>query len=113
MSTKHTVATALTIAALALTACTSSSHEPTDPTKLDDAAKLACDGFAHGYKAAQTQQARIDLAEKVNEWAQQSNTNGIADNATVLARGAEGSPGAWQIGADTFAQTCLDAGWKA
>ncbi|WP_042170118.1 hypothetical protein [Streptomyces sp. NBRC 110035] len=83
-----------------------------DHGKLDDAASLACYDFAYGYKAAQTQSARIDLANKVNKWAQQSRTEGIADNATVLARGSEGSPGAWQIGADMFAQTCLDAGWK-
>lgn len=121
------VASAFTIAALGLTACAGAgtstetstsdkpaakpSDKPANPKKLDDAASFACDDFAHGYKGAQTQQARIDLADKVNKWAQQSGTNGIADNATVLARGSEGSAGAWQIGADTFAQTCLDAGW--
>lgn len=87
------------------------TDKPANPKKLDDAASLACEDFARGYKAAQTQQARIDLADKVNKWAQKSSTDGIADNAIVLARGSEGSAGAWQIGADTFAQTCLDAGW--
>ncbi|NJP74563.1 hypothetical protein [Streptomyces sp. C1-2] len=82
------------------------------PNRLDDAGQLACTDFARGYKAAQTQHARIELADKVNEWAQQSDTDGIADNAVVLARGSEGSAGAWQIGADSFAQSCLDAGWK-
>ncbi|MFK0124899.1 hypothetical protein ACIQSP_16480 [Streptomyces nigra] len=106
--------TAAAIAALALTACSAGSDDkPADPSKLDDAASFACDDFANGYKAAQTQQARIDLANKVNKWAQQSGTNGIADNAKVLARGSEASAGAWQIGADSFAQACLDAGWKA
>ncbi|MFD7204370.1 hypothetical protein [Streptomyces sp. NPDC059893] len=101
-------------AALALTACSGTAdNKPTDPKKLDDAASLACDDFAHGYKAAQTQSARIDLANKVNKWAQQSITNNIADNATALARGSEASAGAWKIGADAFAQSCLDAGWKA
>ncbi|MGW0869933.1 hypothetical protein ACWD3Z_05505 [Streptomyces sp. NPDC002740] len=97
------------------TAKTSSSPaaaaKPANPKKLDDAASLACDDFARGYKAAQTRQARIDLANKVNKWAQESDTDGIAVNAIVLARGSEGSAGAWQIGADAFAQTCLDAGW--
>lgn len=79
--------------------------------KLDDAGSFACDDFASGYKAAQTQSARIDLANKVNKWAQQSNTDGIASNAVALARGSEASPGAWKIGADAFAQACLDAGW--
>ncbi|MFM9602694.1 hypothetical protein [Streptomyces turgidiscabies] len=98
----------------ALTACSgsSTSDEPADPKKLDDAANLACDDFATDYKGAQTQSARVDLANKVNKWAQQSVTNGIAANATVLARGSEASAGAWQIGADAFAQSCLDAGWK-
>ncbi|MCD7440249.1 hypothetical protein K4B79_18720 [Streptomyces lincolnensis] len=108
--------TIATVAALvcALTACSSSdSSKPADPTKLDDAASLACDDFADGYKAAQTQQARVDLADKVNKWAQSSATNGIADNAKALARGSEASAGAWQIGADAFAQSCLDAGWDA
>ncbi|GHA95456.1 hypothetical protein GCM10010330_57020 [Streptomyces tendae] len=92
---------------------TEASPKPADHSKLDDAAKLACDDFAHGYKAAQTQQARIDLADKVNKWASQSTTDGIADNAVALARGSEASAGAWQLGADAFAQSCLDAGWDA
>lgn len=108
-------ATAVLIAlTCALTACSSnsSSDKPADPKKLDDAASLACDDFATDYKGAQTQNARIDLANKVNKWAQQSVTKGIAANATVLARGSEASAGAWQIGADAFAQSCLNAGWK-
>ncbi|MGQ4358552.1 hypothetical protein [Streptomyces sp. SAS_272] len=110
----HHAAAAAAIAALALTACSSSdSNKPADPKKLDTEAGFACDDFAHGYKAAQTTQARIDLANKVNKWAQSSKTNGIADNATVLARGSEASASAWQIGADAFAQSCLDAGWKS
>jgi hypothetical protein len=104
-------ATVLVALACALTAC-SSDDKPADPKKLDDAASLACDDFATDYKGAQTQSARIDLANKVNKWAQQSVTNGIAANATVLARGSEASASAWQIGADAFAQSCLDAGWK-
>ena len=112
MRIRHTIA-ATAIAALGLTACSSSdSDKPADPKKLDDAASLACEDFASGYKAAQTSSARVDLANKVNKWAQSSKTNGIADNATVLARGSEGSASAWQIAADTFAQSCLDAGWK-
>lgn len=99
-------------ALITLTGC-SSSEEPVDPTKLDESAELACDDFATGYKAAQTSSARVDLANAVNKWAQSSKTNGIAANATALARGSEGSPTAWQLGADAFAKACLDAGWKA
>ncbi|MFB7866987.1 hypothetical protein [Streptomyces sp. NPDC056069] len=107
-----TTAIATSILALTLAAC-GSNDEPADPTKLDDAGSLACDDFATGYKAAQTRQARIDLANKVNKWAQTSATHGIADNATALANSSAGSAGAWQIGADAFAKACLDAGWKA
>lgn len=82
-----------------------------DHSNLDQAASFACEDFARGYKAAQTRQARIDLADKVNQWAQQSATDRIADNATALARGSEGTAQAWQYGADAFAQACLDAGW--
>jgi hypothetical protein len=112
---RRTAAAILLATLAALTACSSGSSddEPADPKKLDNAASLACDDFAHGYKAAQTSSARVDLANKVNKWAQSSATNGIADNATALARGSEASASAWQIGADAFALACLDAGWKA
>ncbi|MFC8491792.1 hypothetical protein ACFUJU_13515 [Streptomyces sp. NPDC057235] len=112
MRTRHTTTLAVALL-LGLTACGSTDDKPADPTKLDASASLACDDFASDYKAAQTKQARIDLANKVNKWAQSSITNGIADNARALARGADASPGAWQIGADAFAKSCLDAGWKS
>lgn len=102
------------IALLTLTACGSSDDPATaKPGALDQSAKLACDDFAGGYKAAQTSTARIALANKVNKWAQQSQTDRIAQMGTALARGSESSPDAWKLGGDAFAQACLDAGWKA
>ncbi|MET9583645.1 hypothetical protein ABZY10_11095 [Streptomyces sp. NPDC006539] len=113
MRTKLTAAIAAGLLLATLTACGSSGDDkPTDPKKLDDAASLACDDFASGYKGALTSTARVDLANKVNKWAQDSGTNGIADNGKALARGSEGSATAWKLGADAFAQSCLDAGWK-
>lgn len=116
MRIRHTIAAAA-IAALALTACSSSGSDAkpkaTDTTKLDDAGQLACDDFAKDYKAATTKTARLDLANKVNKWAPTSKTDRIAASGKVLANGANGSASAWQIAADTFAQACLDAGWKA
>ncbi|MDX3019874.1 hypothetical protein [Streptomyces acidiscabies] len=115
--TRHLAAVAL--AALALTACSSSSDttgdkpKAVDTTKLDDAGKLACGDFAKDYKAAVTKQARLDLANKVNKWAPTSKTDRIADSSKVLANGANGTDGSWKLAADTFAQACLDAGWKA
>lgn len=112
MCTRHIAAVAL--AALVLTACgTRSAADRADPTKLDNAGSLACEDFAQGYSAAQTTDARVDLANRVNNSAQESATNGIAEGATILARGSEGDTSAWQLAADTFAQSCLDAGWKA
>jgi hypothetical protein len=115
MNTRTTIAAFIAAGLLtSLTACGGSTDNgPADPTKLDDAAKLACEDFANGYKGALTTTARIDLANKVNKWAQDSATNGIANNGKALARGSEASPGAWQIGADAFAQSCMDAGWGA
>ncbi|MFJ5638663.1 hypothetical protein [Streptomyces sp. NPDC093223] len=115
---------AVAITAAALTACTTNdqsetnskpkaTEKKTDPSKLDDAGKLACDDFAHGYQSAATQSDRVDLAHKVNKWAPSSHTDRIADTGHVLANGATGSSGAWKLAADTFAQACLDAGWKA
>lgn len=89
------------------------SSKTASPSNLDDAGKLACDDFAHGYKAADTKTERLDLAHKVNKWAPSSKTDRIADTGHVLANGAAGSDSAWQLAADTFAQACLDAGWKA
>lgn len=84
-----------------------------DPSKLDDEGKFACDDFANGYKSAVTRDARVKLANKVAKWAPKSRTDRIADMSEALGRGADGSPGAWKLAADAFAQACLDAGWKA
>lgn len=80
-------------------------------TKVDNAGQFACDDFAGGYKSAQTRQARVELANKVNEWAPKSKSGRIADMGALLGRGADASAGAWTIGADAFAQACFDAGW--
>lgn len=100
------------IALIALAGCGGGSDkQPADPSKLDDAANFACTDFAKGYKSAQTKQARIDLANKVNEWAATSKTERIADLGAALGRGADGSPEAWQLAADAFAARCMEAGW--
>ncbi|NIL56709.1 hypothetical protein [Salinispora arenicola] len=86
---------------------------PTDPSKLDEAGNFACTDFAKGYKAAQTRQARADLADTVNKWASSSGTDRIADAASKLGRTAESSTDAWTLAADSFAVACTDAGWSA
>jgi hypothetical protein len=84
-----------------------------DPSRLDQAATLACDDFATGYKAAQTAQARADLADKVNKWAATSGTERIADMGAALGRAAGAGGQAWAVAADAFAAACTDAGWTA
>jgi len=125
MRIRHTIAIAAT--ALALAACTPTedtgsgsndpkpaSSKPADPSKLDDAGQQACDDFARGYKdGADTKTERLDLAHKVNRSAPSSKTNKIADTGHVLTNGAAGNANTWQLAADTFAEACLDAGWKA
>ncbi|MFJ3282462.1 hypothetical protein [Streptomyces halstedii] len=113
MSTRTTTAALGAALLLALTACGTEPDSPADPTKLDNAASLACDDFAHGIKAALTTTARIDLANKVNKWAQDSSTNGIATGGKLLANSVEAAPNSWQTSSDLFAQACLDAGWDA
>ncbi|WP_329220659.1 hypothetical protein [Streptomyces microflavus] len=113
MRTRTTITTALTAALLALTGCSSPDPGPVDPKKLDQAGGFACDDFATGFKSALTTTARVNLADKVNKWAQSSATDGISTNGKLLAKGSEMGADAWQVGADAFAQSCLDAGWEA
>jgi len=95
---------------LALTVLMLAGCAPTEDG-LESQAQFACDDFAAGYGAAQTTQARVDLADEVNRWASDSRVDGIRDDAAGLARTADGADTAWQLSADTFAQTCMDAGW--
>lgn len=93
---------------------TPAAAEPaTNPEQLDDRGQAACDTFAHGYSENMTEQQRLDLAHDVNADARHSDSRGITDNGKVLANGATGSAGSWQLAADTFAATCLDRGWTA
>lgn len=78
--------------------------------ELDQAGQFACEDFASGYPVA-TVSARMELARTVNEWAPQSDTLGIDSGAAALARTASASDSAWQLAADVFAQSCLDAGF--
>ncbi|MFC9606080.1 hypothetical protein ACFTTN_21775 [Streptomyces niveus] len=114
MRTRH--AAAITALLLTLTGCFSGGDEhgptPADPTKLDDAAQLACDDFMKRFDSAETEQTRTDLADKVNKWAQDSGTDRIAKKAAAFARSSEAGPDAWKMGGDAFAQACTDAGWK-
>lgn len=82
-----------------------------DPARLDAAAKLACEDYLSGYAAAQTRQARVDLANKVNKWSSKSVTNGIAEGGKALGRSAEAADQVWALAGDTFASACIAAGW--
>ncbi|WP_162830327.1 hypothetical protein [Amycolatopsis palatopharyngis] len=96
-------------AALVLVGCSVPEEEPVDPSKLDQAGRFACEDFGTGYESAQTGQARVELANTVNEWAPKSQTTGLAEAGKALGNAADLTPGAWQLAADSFAQICLDA----
>lgn len=102
------------IAALALTLTACGSSDDSKPTgNLDQSGQQACDDFAHGYKTAETRSARIKLADTVNASAKKSTVDRIPDMGKALTRSADSNNEAWKIGADAFAQACLDAGWEA
>jgi ABC-type oligopeptide transport system substrate-binding subunit len=117
--TMHRMRRTLTAAALAatallaLTACSSSNGAAKPSGNLDQTGQQACDDFANGYKAATTSDARTKLATTVNGSAKSSTVDNIPDMAKALTRAADAGDTAWKIGADAFAQACLDAGWKA
>lgn len=113
MTPRPAAALTAVAALLALTACHGVINGSHDPAVLDDAGRRACDDFSVGYNATQTGVARTGLVGKVSRFARRSRTDRIADAASGLARGAEGSPTDWQIAAAGFAKACLDAGWTA
>ncbi|MFG2699546.1 hypothetical protein [Streptomyces sp. NPDC048386] len=96
---------------LTLTACSSSSVTTTG--NLDIPGQQACNDFATGYKDAATHETRTALASKVEASAKDSTVDRIPDMSKALTRSANSNDEAWKIGADAFAQACLDAGWKA
>lgn len=106
------LATVIVAVAVALTGCGGGAQadKPTDPTKADDAASLACEDFLTGVRAAVTPADRAALARKTNKWAQTSRTNGIAGGGRMLANAAAGNDDGWRLASDTFSRACLDTG---
>jgi hypothetical protein len=104
-------ATIIALLAVTLTAC--SSDDTTTTGNLDVPGQKACDDFAKGYKDAKAHDDRASLASKVDANAKDSKVDRIPDMSKALTRSLKGSDDAWTIGADAFAQACLDAGWKA
>lgn len=98
---------------LVLAGCGAPEAEQVDPSQLDKPGKFACDDFAEGYQSAQTGQARVELANTVNEWAPKSQTTGLSEAGQALGAASDASASAWQLAADSFAQRCFDAGWEA
>lgn len=82
-----------------------------DPLKLDDAGRAACRVFARGYRDADSKSERVELASLVAGYAAGSGTRRMISSAEALVRSADGPDSRWKLGADTFAQACLDAGW--
>lgn len=107
-------ATALAAAAAALLTVSACGDDGARPAhRLGGPAQQACDFFAHGYKETGTVDARSKLATRVPAAAKRSGVGSVRDRAGALVRGATNDPQTWQMGADAFAEACLDAGWTA
>lgn len=112
---KKIAAAALASAAIVLSIAACGSSMPIDKAKdngMTDSQALACDDFARGFKevSADDTQGKVELARKVNKYAQQSG-DVLKEAGDVLARSATGSAQAWQMGGDYFAGRCIELGW--
>ena len=105
-------------AVVALPACGSS---PWEGTQLDQWGWYSCDDFVKqmsksGGAAMAEQLQPAQRAQFVSGMAQSlgaSKTPEIKDAGVVLSRTVSGSQLGWKLGMDTFAQRCIDKGYKA
>lgn len=91
-------------AALALAGCSSG------PDRAPD--MKACDAFAY-YVTKADSVATMDRGTTVEQVNMElGDSKGmVRDAADGLERTKDGPTSGWQLAADTFAQTCMDAGW--
>ena len=115
---KRTLAALLIPVAFLLVACggnkstRASVEDIAKKAGMTDSQFLACEDLISGAKkiSAEDKQARLDLARKVNEWAQKSGPE-LKDAGDILARAANTNADGWKVGADTFAAKCQQLGW--
>lgn len=108
MKTKAAVAGVLAAVAL-LAGCTTEKSDLTKAQEagMTDAQALSCQELQKGYRYALDPQAQLELARKVNRWAQ--NDEDLRIPGQRLAQAA-GTPN-WVFTSNNFAQECLDLGW--
>jgi hypothetical protein len=100
------------VAALAVFGLMTDRSAPAaEPGTLDAAAGQACTEFADGYPQAQTETARLALADRVTASAARSTSQSIAGRATDLGDSANDGDAGWTAGAEAFAEACRDAGF--
>jgi hypothetical protein len=114
---------ALCWGAAALTLClvAGCSSDPWNGSQLDEWGWYACQDFtkqmskADGAQMAyQLQPAqRATFVSGVAQSVDRSTTPAIKDAGLVLSRSVNAAQPTWQISMDTFAQRCIDKGFKA
>lgn len=111
MGIKSTIAAA--VAALTLTACGGASDGSEAPSA--ETGEAMCDHFAGTYHPDMSEDEQVELTNDLTEQARDAKGKVARylaqyDAVGYLKRSA-GKP-SWQMGADLFAATCFDAGWK-
>ena len=109
------------LAAAAVGVLPGCGSSPWEGTQLDQWGWYACEDFAKqmsksggsamAYQLQPAQRARFvaGMAQSVGA----STTPAIKDAGVVLSRTVTGPQAAWRLGMDTFAQRCIDRGFKA
>lgn len=100
---------ALVAVALLVRGATAGDDAPAK-APLDAAAVKACDDFAAGYADAETQAARLRLADVVLQSAMDTENDSIADRAAELGRDADDDK-QWRTHATAFTDACKTSGW--
>lgn len=105
------VATIAAVAVLGLAGCATSARDQAVQNGMSTTASLACEDFASGYGKVSSEDrgARIELARKVNEWAQKDSD--LRPYGDRLASAATSTGEVWVQVADEFANQCFDLGW--
>lgn len=77
---------------------------------MPDATELACDDFAAHARDGLPAAERVKTAQSVGEVVGNADQR-VRDAHAGLVRTADGSDSSYRLAADTFAQSCFDAGW--
>lgn len=105
------VATIAAVAILGLAGCATSARDQAVQNGMSASASLACEDFANGYDQISPEDhgARVELARRVNTWAQKDPD--LRPFGDRLASAATSTGEVWQTASDEFADQCFELGW--